>query len=135
MTRHGTILIVDDDPEIREGVDLWLTSVGYQTRRCINGEECLAAVREEQPDLILLDVLMPVRDGFSTLHQLKSQVVTASIPVVMFSANLRDQQKALDAGAEFFVEKPYEGRDLIHTIDCTLQQSRGPAGPVAAPVR
>lgn len=120
------LLIVDDEAEIREGVCLRLQLAGFTTRTANNGEECLAAVAVQHPPLIILDLLMPKMDGFQTLRCLRENPTTADIPVIMFSANLRDEQKALEAGASYFVQKPYDGRQLIETIHCTLNQRPAP---------
>lgn len=115
------ILVVDDEEEIRRGVDRWLHWDGYETLMAEDGEEGLKKATEEHPDAILLDVRMPKRNGMETLAGLKSNRQTGGIPVIMLSASLPDEQLALDAGATFFVQKPYDGRKLLSTIRTAMK--------------
>lgn len=112
-----TVLIVDDDRQIAEGTAVRLRAAGYETLVVHNGAEGLAAAHLRTPDAILLDVRMPVMDGMTALGRLKDDPETQEIPVVMLSASVIDQNAALDAGARFFVKKPFVGRELVDAID------------------
>ncbi len=116
------VLIVDDEPDIRQGVARWLNAAGYETLIAEDGEKGVQAANFEVPDAILMDVLMPNKDGMQALAELKANAGTVNIPVVMLSASLRDQQRALDAGARFFVQKPYDGKSLISAVRAAVEQ-------------
>jgi DNA-binding response OmpR family regulator len=116
------ILIIDDESDIRHGVERWLKFAGYETLLAEDGEAGLESAQSHLPDAILMDVQMPRKDGMQALAELKEATSTSSIPVVMLSASLRDEQKALDAGAMFFVPKPFAGKTLVSTVKATLER-------------
>ena len=91
VQKQGVILIVDDQENIRELLSRRLSPMGYSVRMAESGERALESVTTEPPDLILLDVMMPGRDGFEVLSSLKSNSATQHIPVIMLSA-LDDEQ-------------------------------------------
>lgn len=121
MPDSRSVLVVDDEYDIRDGVTRWLKAAGYETVSASDGEEGLAAATENRPDAIIMDVMMPKVDGMTAMSQLKKDARTSTIPIVMLSASLRDEQRALDAGAKFFVQKPYDGRTLVSTVEASLQ--------------
>ena len=110
----ATILIVDDDIQNRKLLEVLLRPEGYLTLSAANGEEALAAIAKRAPDLILLDVVMPGMDGYQVARMLKAGHATASIPIIMVTAqNDRDSCLAgLDAGAEEFLTKPVDRAEL-----------------------
>ena len=111
--RGPLVLVVDDDPQVREVVRINLEMEGYAVREAANGEEGLAALEEEAPDLILLDVLMPQVDGWEMLRRVQERHGVGSIPVVMFSGQLDVGSEAAERGAQGFVGKPFDLRALI----------------------
>jgi DNA-binding response OmpR family regulator len=117
MTSTKKILLVDDEEEILRGANLWLSAAGYETSTARNGMEAVATATEDQPDVIVMDVRMPHKDGLTALAELQQQPHTRHIPIVMLSACLIDKEKALDAGARFFLTKPYEGRKLVEAVN------------------
>jgi DNA-binding response OmpR family regulator len=123
MDQAKRVLIVDDERDIVDGVSRWLSAAGYDTLIAGDGYEGVESATRNAPDAILLDVLMPNKDGMTTLAELRAQQQTNNIPVVMLSASLRDEQRALDAGARFFVHKPYDGRKLVSTIDAAVEEN------------
>lgn len=122
MATKKRVLIVDDEEDIREGAGFWLNSQGFETLMAEDGLAGVESAQANTPDAILLDMLMPNQDGIQTLEKLRSSEETAGIPVVMLSASLRDQQRALDAGARFFLNKPYEGPKLISAMNAAIEQ-------------
>jgi len=116
------VLVVDDEGDIRDGVSRWLHAAGFELLFAENGQAGVEAATREAPDAILLDVLMPQKDGMETLAELRANKLTVGIPVVMLSANLRDEQRALDAGARFFVQKPYDAKELVFTLKTAINQ-------------
>lgn len=127
MLSQRRVLIVDDEPDIRDGVSRWLDAAGYATLTAGDGEQGVATATEVRPDAILLDVRMPKLDGMQALAQLRRDERTERIPVVMLSASLRDEQKALDAGARFFVQKPYSGKSLVSIVAAACDEVRAKA--------
>lgn len=122
QSKQKRILVVDDEPDISEAVCRWLKAGGYEARSAANGVAGMQAALDSPPDAILLDVLMPFKDGLETLADLRANDLTTQIPVIMLSASLRDEQRALDAGARFFIHKPYDGKKLVSTVGAAIAQ-------------
>ena len=110
----ATLLIVDDEPQVRKLLETLLQYEGYHTLSVGSGEEALALVAEQPPDLILLDIMMPGMDGYEVAHQLKGNPTTANIPIIMLSALSEPSARlsGLQTGAEEFISKPVERVEL-----------------------
>jgi excisionase family DNA binding protein len=111
------VLIVDDDDRLREYVRVNLEAEGYVVREAASAEDGLAALEDESPDLILLDVMMPKVDGWEMLQRVHEKHGVGSIPVIMFSGKV-DEQSATEAtsrGAQGFIGKPFDPRALIES--------------------
>ena len=111
------VLIVDDDERLREYVRVNLEAEGYMVREAASADEGLAALDEESPDLILLDVMMPKVDGWEMLRRVQEKHGVGAIPVIMFSGKV-DERSAADAtsrGAQAFIGKPFDPRALIES--------------------
>ena len=124
--RHS-VLVVDDDQDIRQILCTLLQLSGFQTFEAIDGEDGLNKVREHQPDVIVLDVMMPVMDGITMCCLLRQEPATAALPIIMLSgkASSRDVQAGLDAGANKYLTKPTGLDDLIHCIHDVLRDGVG----------
>jgi len=109
------ILLVDDEPSIRETVSFILEMEGYQVVTAENGDEALEQIRRLQPPVVLLDAMMPRRDGFDVCRTVKSDPTLAATKIVMLTAlgQKADQEKAMVAGADFYVTKPFDEEDLL----------------------
>ena len=109
------VLVVDDDPGVRQVVRANLEAEGYAVREAGSADEGLASLEEEPPDLLLLDVMMPEVDGWEMLRRVQERHGIGSIPVVMFSGQLESggAQEAAERGANAFVGKPFNLRALI----------------------
>ena len=116
------ILIADDEEDIKTIVQLLLETQGYQIVTAFDGLDALDKVKTEKPDLILLDIMMPILDGFEVCKRLKDDPETASIPVIMLSASAHaeSRQKGLDAGAVNYIVKPFEPEYLEEVVRKTL---------------
>jgi DNA-binding response OmpR family regulator len=101
-------------------MEVILTEQGFQVIKTASGNEAITEAKLKQPDLILLDVMMPGINGWQTLQQLKTEVQTHSIPVIMVSACGDDRQKAMDNGAAEYITKPFSTRYLIYYIELLL---------------
>jgi len=123
MPEKRTVLMVDDDQALLDGTRLRLRASGYDTLEAHDGIQGVATAIKAQPDAIVMDVRMPRMDGLKALVELQESTFTKNIPVVILSASLRDQQRALDAGARFFITKPYEGKNLVRAIESAIDES------------
>lgn len=112
-----TILIAEDYDDNRELLKLLLTTANYEVREATNGYECVDAVRENPPDLIMVDLSMPGLDGWEVFRQLRSDSATAHIPCVAVTAHTdRDCEKALQVGFDAFVGKPFKTEEMLETV-------------------
>jgi len=104
------ILVVDDEPRVREMIEFRLRQYGFEVLQAGDGREALAVASKEQPDLVLLDVMMPELDGFQVCSRLKQHEATEHIPVVMLTAKAeaKDVTRAFNSGAVDYVVKPYD---------------------------
>jgi excisionase family DNA binding protein len=108
------VLIVDDDPRLREYVRVNLEMEGYDVREAASAAEGLEALEEQPPDLILLDVMMPQVDGWEMLRRVQERHGVGSIPVIMFSGKVEEQaDEAASRGVQSFLGKPFNPQQLI----------------------
>jgi two-component system KDP operon response regulator KdpE len=125
------ILIVDDEPGLRELVRINLEHEGFAAIQAANGLDGLAAVREQQPDLVILDVMMPDMDGWETCRKLRE---FSAIPVLMLTARAQssDIVTGLDSGADDYLLKPFNMDELMARIRALLRRVPSPNRPVTA---
>ena len=116
-----TILIIEDDSNIRELLRLYLTQEGYKIETAQDGLEGLRAFKAHEPDLILLDLMMPVMDGTQVIKEVRA---VSKVPVIMLTAKGEtfDKVAGLDLGADDYVTKPFETRELIARIRAVLRR-------------
>jgi CheY-like chemotaxis protein len=110
------ILVTDDDPSLQDIFRIILEKAGYEVTVLSNGSEILQN-HYETPDLFLLDKQLPGIDGLDICKHLKSQKNTKDIPVIMISATVGIGSKAIKAGADAFIEKPFEKRHLLEVVE------------------
>jgi DNA-binding response OmpR family regulator len=117
------ILIADDNPEGLELLEAYLDGTGYETETAVDGEDTLRKVQAFQPDLILLDVMMPKISGFEVCKRLKADPATRDIVILMVTAldQLYDIGRAVDAGTNDFLTKPINKAELLLRIKAALQ--------------
>ncbi|MFW2331254.1 MAG: response regulator [Nitrospinota bacterium] len=121
------VLIVDDDPTIATFAKLILEKNGhYQVDLASSGEEALAMIEDNRPDIILLDVIMPGMDGFKTTEKLKLSNKTDSIPIIMITSKseVDDKLKGMKLGANDYVTKPFNPDELIGRVNTQLRIKR-----------
>lgn len=131
MTRGSSILVADDDEDIRVLVMTILTKAGFRAEAVDGGLPALAAARRELPHVVVLDVRMPDMNGLDVCRALKACSMTACSPVLLISAesSAADIAAAYAAGCDDYLSKPFSARELIQRVDHLID--RGPAG--AAP--
>ena len=118
------ILISDDEDDIRMVLKKRLESAGYDVITASNGAEAVETAVKEKPDLIIMDVMMPVMDGFEATRILRSKLETAVIPIVMLTAKQtkEDELEGLDAGADDYITKPFDKDKLLARIRMLLRR-------------
>lgn len=119
---HRTVLVVDDDQEVSQCLGLRLQAAGFEVISAYDGESGLLTAMENQPDAVVLDVRMPKKDGLTVLRELRQHPAMKNTPIVMLSASIRDQHTALEAGASYFVPKPYEASQVLSALHTSLRQ-------------
>ncbi len=126
----ATILIADDHDDNRELLQLLLAGAGYVVREARDGKECLAMARETPPDLIMVDLSMPVLDGWGVFAELKADQTTQAIPCMAVTAHAElDRHEALETGFSAYISKPFSGDHLLKTIATVLASRALPAEP------
>src|SRR5512137_3215282 len=120
------ILVVDDEPRMIQFIRMNLELEGYRVTQASKGLEALAKVRDELPDLVLLDVMMPEMDGFETLRLLRE---VSSVPVIMLTvkADEEDKVRGLELGADDYVTKPFSAKELSSRVKAVLRRTEMPA--------
>lgn len=120
----GLILVVEDEPQIAETLEAYLRAAGFRTERAATGVRALELVRLAEPDLILLDVMLPELDGLEVLKQVRAHHRT---PVILATARTEevDRLVGLELGADDYVVKPYSFREVVARVKAVLRRSRG----------
>jgi len=121
--KKGKILVVDDENYILHILDFSLGAEGYEVITAEDGEEAVRKCREEKPDLVVLDVMMPKMDGFEACRTIKRDTETADIPVILLSAKSRDidQKQGYEAGADDYITKPFSPGRLVDRVHGLLK--------------
>jgi diguanylate cyclase (GGDEF)-like protein len=121
----GRVLVADDDRDIAGFVELNLVLEGFEVQVVHDGQAALDAVLAHPPDLVLLDVMMPVLDGVEVLRRLRANVATAALPVVLLTAKSLSADKVvgLTAGADDYIVKPFDTLELLARVQTTLRRS------------
>lgn len=121
MSPNPTILVVDDEKEIRDLIEVYLRNEGFTVLQACNGPEALSLFKERQVDLIVLDIMMPGLDGVQTCLQIRR---TSQVPLIMLSAKTQDADKiyGLTAGADDYLAKPFNPLELVARIKSQLRR-------------
>ncbi|HKJ64248.1 MAG TPA: response regulator [Desulfopila sp.] len=124
MSEKKKVLLVDDDPDFVEAVKVIVENGGYDVRVAYDGQEGLEAVAEEKPDIIVLDVMMPVMNGHEACAKLKGDEKTADIPIILLTAvadrvttSTYTHRDMLESEADDYIPKPVEPKDLLELIE------------------
>lgn len=129
LRQQPYILLVDDDPDILEGLTAILGSQPYRLQTARDGEQCLQMVAEELPDLLILDLLMPRKDGFAVIREIRSNPQYATLSIIVLTTVIEDASRrryALETGLEMdvqdYVEKPVAPAELLKCVASILEQ-------------
>ncbi len=114
----ATVLIADDEPNIVAALEYLMEKEGYRVLIARNGDEALQQVEAHLPDLVLLDVMMPVKSGYEVCEKMRERAEWRHIKIIMLSAKGRDVEvsKGLSAGADLYVTKPFSTKDLLANV-------------------
>lgn len=117
----GKVLIVDDDKNICEVIDIYMLNAGYETRKCYNGKEALDIFGAINPDLVLLDIMLPGIDGIEVLKTIRKN---SQVPVIMLTAkgDTFDKVLALELGADDYIVKPFEPKELLARVKAVMRR-------------
>ena len=112
------VLVVDDDPDVRRLVEMKLHLDGIETVSAADGAEALEVLQEGDVDLVVLDLMMPVMDGFETCRRMQADPALAPIPVIMLTARAQasDIESGFDLGATDYIVKPFSPRELLSRV-------------------
>ncbi len=128
-TRGGSrvALIAEDDRDIRELVVTKLTGAGFRVIAVADGVTALNVIREQRPDIALLDVMMPGSSGLDVIGKLRTDERTAAIPVILLSAKSQDfdVETGLASGAADYIVKPFSPRELVERVEAVLRRTSG----------
>ena len=121
MASKQKILIVDDDEHISELISLYLIREGYDTKEVHDGKSALEAFKTYSPDLIMLDIMMPVMDGYEVCKEIRK---TSTVPIIMLTAkgDTIDKVLGLELGADDYIVKPFEAKEMVARVKAVLRR-------------
>lgn len=129
MEKALKILVVDDDPDLVESVKMMLKDKSYEVITAYDGIEGLQKAKEYSPDLIILDVMMPNKDGYAVCHELKSDPRYSRIPILLLTAVVSEMSKTtythrmgMEVEADDYIDKPVEPSELVKRAEILLQK-------------
>ncbi len=125
------ILVVDDDKEIVRLLRAYLEQAGYQVLAAYNGESALHLLWRERPELVVLDLMLPDRDGWDVTRIIRGDETLAATPIIMLTARVEDHDKivGLELGADDYVTKPFNPREVVARIRAVLRRAAGGPAP------
>ncbi|MGW8321191.1 MAG: response regulator transcription factor [Thermodesulfobacteriota bacterium] len=122
------ILLVDDEPNIVLALEFLMKKEGYETFTADDGEKALEAIREHQPDLVILDLMMPKLDGYEVCQRVRSDPACKNTVIVMLTAKGREveREKGLAMGADLYITKPFSTREVVEKVRGLLSETSAP---------
>ena len=129
------ILVVDDDRSIVKVLTAYLEQSGYQVLTAFDGEMALHILRRERPDLVILDLMMPGRDGYEVTNLVRNDKSLSATPIIMLTARVEDSDKivGLELGADDYITKPFNAREVVARVKSLLRRVQLDQSPSAAP--
>ena len=127
------ILVVEDDPDIAELVDRYLSKAGFATDRVSSGRDALAAISAKTPDLLVLDLMLPQLDGLEVCRRVRANEPTAHIPIIMLTARAEESERivGLELGADDYLAKPFSPNELVARVRALLRRANRQAPATA----
>ncbi|MBC7250041.1 MAG: response regulator [Anaerolineae bacterium] len=132
MEKKAKILVVDDDPDILEAITPVLEAQPYEVGTARDGVECLEKIREDMPDLVILDLLMPKKDGFAVVRELRENPRYAKLPIIILTSVREDASRRryeLETGlaldVQDYLEKPIQPFEVLHRVEVLLKKLAG----------
>ena len=121
-----SILIVDDDRSIVKVLQGYLTQAGFEVLRAYDGETCMHLLRREKPDLLILDLMLPDRDGWDITRTIRADGKLSTIPIIMLTARVEDTDKivGLEIGADDYITKPFNPREVVARVRSMLRRTQ-----------
>ncbi len=121
--RKPCVVIVEDEPHIVLSLEILLERAGYETATAADGDESLALIRRLHPDVVVLDIMLPKRNGYEVCQALKSDPDLRRIPVIMLSAKGQEVEilKGLELGASAYIAKPFGNAEILEAIRAALE--------------
>jgi CheY-like chemotaxis protein len=121
---ENSILVIDDNKDIRENTAEMLELAGYKTLMAENGRKGVELALQENPSLIICDIMMPELDGYGVLHLIRKNPQTENIPLIFLTAkgDRNDLRKGMALGADDYIPKPYEERELLNAVNTGLKK-------------
>ena len=118
-----SVLVVDDEPNIVRSLEFLMSQAGYLVRVVHDGEQALQAIREQRPDLVLLDLMIPKRDGYEVCQAIRENPDWKDIHVIMLTAKGQEAERAkgIELGADDYVTKPFSTRALVQKVKGVLE--------------
>jgi DNA-binding response OmpR family regulator len=118
------VLIAEDEPNIVASLEFLMKETGYEFETAVNGEEALRAASEFRPDLLLLDVMLPLKSGFEVCQRVRGDETLKRIKIIMLTAKGRETEvaKGLALGADAYITKPFATRELLDTVKRLLSE-------------
>lgn len=118
-----SILVVEDEPNIVESLSFLMENSGLRVRVAYDGSTALEMIAADRPDLLLLDIMIPARDGFEVLEAVRADPDCADMRVIMLTAKGReaDRRRAMDLGIDDYVTKPFSTREVVHRVKAVLE--------------
>ena len=132
MAVKRTILVVEDEKDIRELVRFHLAQEGYTVREAESGEKALQQVGAERPGLVILDIMLPGTDGLEICRRLRTSEATHTLPIIMLTAKATevDRVLGLELGADDYITKPFSPRELVARVRAVMRRAHGDDTPV-----
>ncbi len=124
MTDKSTVLIIDDSALLRTSLGDILTGHGFEVQTAKSGKEGLALIQTAPPDVVLMDVVMPVMDGWETCRQIRATAFLQSVPIIIMTSKNTPQDllRSFEVGANEFLEKPIGTQELLDAIDAAIRR-------------
>ncbi|MEM7343171.1 MAG: response regulator transcription factor [Chloroflexota bacterium] len=121
---NAKILVVDDDLTIRQVVQGYLEQAGYKVFMAENGDTAMHLLRREKPDLLVLDLMLPDKDGWEITRWIRNDRILAALPIIMLTARVDDTDKVvgLELGADDYITKPFNGREVVARVRALLRR-------------